>query len=280
MTHDVGFHMPHTTHGATDRLGITPQPKVAQGAPDPFDFQNQGGGHGGGNCVNIAANKTNHQYGHPQPREASSIELQLAQITHGFTTLDAKRNAAVWKIAQGEILKRLFISSERLAARGILLTGRMALAIVFDCYGEDQRTTFLHGWEDLNDLRCRSDAELSHFWTTWQYLMWSMGEKVPEHLLLEFLWTKDEWLHFKRIRVDNVQRHRSEIQASFRSRGLALPAGVIDDGGADSELNTLPSDNGGVEHDVLDLLDDDLLQCMLYQVSRAGRGGEAEQMVE
>eukprot|EP00971_Amphidinium_carterae_P218007 4327999-Amphidinium_carterae.1 len=112
-----------------------------------------------------------------------------------------------------------------------------------------------------------------------------MGEKVLEHSLLEILWTtvkdlrslSDEWLYFTRvrdlpyehpdyslkhlarwIRVDNVQRHRSEIQASFRSRGLALPAGVIDDGGADAELNTVPNDIGGVEHDALDLLDDDL----------------------
>eukprot|EP00971_Amphidinium_carterae_P171528 3400318-Amphidinium_carterae.2 len=173
-----------------------------------------------------------------------------------------KAECSCLKIAHGGILRRLFISSERLAASGTLLTGRQALAIVFDYYGEDQRTTFLHGWEDLNDLRCRSDAELSHFWTTWQYLMLSMGEEVPEHLLLELLWTKDlrslsdEWLYFKRvrdlsyehppdyslkylaqcierkIRVDSVQHHRSEVQASLRSRGLALPAGVNDDGGA------------------------------------------------
>eukprot|EP00971_Amphidinium_carterae_P024319 479996-Amphidinium_carterae.3 len=75
MTHDIGLHMPHTTHGATDRLRIIPQPKVAQGAPDPFDFQNQGGVQGGGNYVNLAANKANDQCSHPQPREASSIEL-------------------------------------------------------------------------------------------------------------------------------------------------------------------------------------------------------------
>eukprot|EP00971_Amphidinium_carterae_P229199 4546959-Amphidinium_carterae.1 len=33
----------------------------------------------------------------------------------------------------------------------------------------------------------------------------------------------------RKIRVDNVHCQRSEVQASLRSRGLALPAGVIDD---------------------------------------------------
>eukprot|EP00971_Amphidinium_carterae_P237664 4718181-Amphidinium_carterae.1 len=136
------------------------------------------------------------------------FDPQLAQIPNGFTTLDAKLNAAVWKISNGEVLRRLFISSERLASKGTLLTGRQALAIVFDYYVEDQRTTFLHGWEDLTDLKCRSDSELPHFWSTWQFLMLSMGEKVPEPLLLKLLWTKvrdlrslsDEWLYFKRVR--------------------------------------------------------------------------------
>eukprot|EP00971_Amphidinium_carterae_P033528 660190-Amphidinium_carterae.1 len=46
----------------------------------------------------------------------------------------------------------------------------------------------------------------------------------------------------RKIRVDSVQRHRSELQASLRSRGLALSAGAIDDGGADAALNTVPND--------------------------------------
>eukprot|EP00971_Amphidinium_carterae_P285079 5659170-Amphidinium_carterae.1 len=213
MTHEVGSHMPHAPHDPR----VPSRPIGIQGTLDPFDFQNQGGGQGGGNHVHLASNKGTHLHGPSQPREASSIDLpklptppkfkswrsadctvegmkpsdpQLAQIIHGFTTLDAKLNAAVWKISHGEILRRLFISSERLAAKGTLLTGRRALAVVFDYYGEDQRTTFLHGCEVLRDLKCRSDAELPHFWTTWQFLMLSMGEKVPEHLLLELLWTR------------------------------------------------------------------------------------------
>eukprot|EP00971_Amphidinium_carterae_P305733 6075905-Amphidinium_carterae.1 len=76
-----------------------------------------------------------------------------------------------------------------------------ALAIVFDYYREDQRATFLHTWEDLQDLKCKSDAELPLFWSTWQYLLLSAADQVPEHLLLELLWSKvkdlrtlsDEW---------------------------------------------------------------------------------------
>eukprot|EP00971_Amphidinium_carterae_P163345 3238876-Amphidinium_carterae.2 len=163
VAHEVGFYMPHTPRDPrvpSRSIGI-------QGAPDPFDFQNQGGGQGGGIQVHVANNKVNYQHGQSQPREASSIDLpelptppkfkswrsavrrvvaaastqpqaafqwvlvgegmkpsdpQLRQIPNGFTTLDAKLNAAVWKILHGEILRRLFISSERLAAKGTLLT--------------------------------------------------------------------------------------------------------------------------------------------------------------
>eukprot|EP00971_Amphidinium_carterae_P129319 2561454-Amphidinium_carterae.1 len=92
---------------------------------------------------------------------------------------------------------------------------------------------------------------------------------------------KSEWLYFKRvrdlpyehpdyslkyfarcierrIRVDNVQRHGSEVQASLRSRGLVLPAGVIDDCGADAGVSTVPNEVGNFDHDPSDLLDDEL----------------------
>eukprot|EP00971_Amphidinium_carterae_P086215 1705684-Amphidinium_carterae.1 len=75
MTHEVGFHMPHTPHDPR----VPSRPIGTQGAPDPFDFQNQcggqGGGQGGGNHVHVANNKVNHQHGQSQPREAFSIDL-------------------------------------------------------------------------------------------------------------------------------------------------------------------------------------------------------------
>eukprot|EP00971_Amphidinium_carterae_P100797 1994326-Amphidinium_carterae.1 len=57
----------------------------------------------------------------------------------------------------------------------------------------------------------------------------------------------------RKIRVDNVHRQRSEVQASLRSRGLALPAGVNDDtaGGTAGEGGT----GGHASHE---LMDDDM----------------------
>eukprot|EP00971_Amphidinium_carterae_P241040 4785468-Amphidinium_carterae.1 len=85
---DVGFHMPHTTHSTVNSLGNPTGPKVAQGKPDPFDFQNQGVGQGGGNYVHLAANKTLNQHGHPQPRDASSIEHPELLTTPTFWRLE------------------------------------------------------------------------------------------------------------------------------------------------------------------------------------------------
>eukprot|EP00971_Amphidinium_carterae_P312284 6206988-Amphidinium_carterae.1 len=47
---------------------------------------------------------------------------------------DSTLNAAVWKIAHGEIQRRLFTTSERLTERDQLSTGRQALAIVLDYF--------------------------------------------------------------------------------------------------------------------------------------------------
>eukprot|EP00971_Amphidinium_carterae_P331678 6465412-Amphidinium_carterae.1 len=57
----------------------------------------------------------------------------------------------------------------------------------------------------------------------------------------------------RKIRVDNVHRQRSEVQASLRSRGLALPAGVTDDtaGGSTGE-----GGNGGHAHH--EMMDDNM----------------------
>eukprot|EP00971_Amphidinium_carterae_P006832 134808-Amphidinium_carterae.1 len=77
-----------------------------------------------------------------------------------------------------------------------------------DYYREDQRKTFLHGWEGLTELRCRNDADLPHYWTTWQPLMLSMGKSAPEHFLLELLWSNVKDLRF--------------LMSGYVSRGLTI----------------------------------------------------------
>eukprot|EP00971_Amphidinium_carterae_P288858 5735627-Amphidinium_carterae.1 len=69
--------MPHTPHDPR-------VPSRPMGIPDPFDFQNHGGGQGIGNKVLVANNKVNHQHGQPQPREASSIDLPELPTPPGF----------------------------------------------------------------------------------------------------------------------------------------------------------------------------------------------------
>eukprot|EP00971_Amphidinium_carterae_P241266 4790646-Amphidinium_carterae.2 len=251
MMHEVGVHMPHALHDPRIPSG----PIVKQGTPDPFDFQNQVGGQGGGNHVHLANNKTNH------PREASSIELPKLPTPPKFR-VGVQQYVGLLRLLP--LVHNPGCKAERCCledcTRGTLLTGRQALAIV----------SFLHGWEDLNDLRCRSDSELSQFWTTWQYLMLSMGEKVPEHLLLELLWTNvkdlrslsDEWLYFKRVRDLPCEhwlyfKRVRDLPYEHPDYSLKYIARCIEHG-VDIEVSTVPNEVGDIEHDPTNLLDDDL----------------------
>eukprot|EP00971_Amphidinium_carterae_P123398 2443794-Amphidinium_carterae.2 len=180
IRHDVGLHMTHTTPNAMNRLGNPPGHMVAQGTPDPFDFQNQAGGQGGGNYVYLAATKTNNQYGHPQPREASSIELPELPTPPKFRSC----------VLQYVGLLLLLPLNLRLPSNG-------------------------------------SGAEISHLWTTWQYLTLSMGERVPEHLLLELLWTKVKGSQVNQclnLQLEKVNRRGQDLShpetENYLERGL------------------------------------------------------------
>eukprot|EP00971_Amphidinium_carterae_P019329 380624-Amphidinium_carterae.1 len=67
----VGFQIPHTSCDPR----VSPRPMGTQGTPDPFDFHGSGGHQGTVNQVVSTHNRVNQQHGHPQPREASSIDL-------------------------------------------------------------------------------------------------------------------------------------------------------------------------------------------------------------
>jgi hypothetical protein len=81
----------------------------------------------------------------------------------GFDSIDAKLNAAVSKIAKGELGRKLTHETEKLGKAGKMMKGRQALCIIYEHFRTSEEAGALHDLDDLMNVNMPRASKNPYF---------------------------------------------------------------------------------------------------------------------
>ena len=117
--------------------------------------------------------------------ERPGVTLEALNNSGEFPTLDAKLAAALSRASHGEYARRINITKEEYATRGMLLKGRQILWLVYQHYKTSEVEGDMLDMQDLLAVRMVSE-DLRKFLNDWEMTLAGM-RVVPQMELLETL---------------------------------------------------------------------------------------------
>jgi hypothetical protein len=146
--------------------------------------------------------------------ESASVTYEELADSDGFASLDSKLAAALTKIANGELGRRITLAVENEALRGRMLRGRQILWLIHEFHKYDEEQGALYDFTDLTAVKLRNDSGLEAFITSWLSVLTGM-KHPPEETIIEVVCLeqlrnahclKEELAHYDSARKDTPER--------------------------------------------------------------------------
>ena len=122
--------------------------------------------------------------------EAPNASFEALADPGDFETLDAKLNAAINDISKGKIGKLLVRQTKKLAMKGVMITGRQLLYIIYGQFALDQDRGTLYSFSQLMSITFPGDDKLELFLTVWDETVEGLEVEQPDHVLETMLFDK------------------------------------------------------------------------------------------
>ena len=148
-------------------------------------------------------------------REVTLVHLGNSGV--GFESIDAKLNAAVSKIAKGELGRKLTHETEKLGKIGKMMKGRQALSIIYEHFRTSEEAGALHDLDDLMNVNMNGD-KLEAFIQTWDQVLIGMRED-PDPAYKRVLFLK-QIRKVSDLKYDIAEYDRFEVTHPNRSYGF------------------------------------------------------------
>ena len=147
--------------------------------------------------------------------ELPDVTFDDLRDPEGYETLDAALCSAIFEIARGELSGTLTLQSRELRSKGLLMTGRQALYILYAVFAIDEERGALYDLSDLMLVKYRSDEHAPRFLNLWLRTVQGLSEKQPENNLMTLLKTllehssalKENINHFNRMAKGSPERN-------------------------------------------------------------------------
>ena len=121
--------------------------------------------------------------------EGASFESLATSDTDRHRALDAKLADGLLKVVKGDLSRRLAVMSESLAKRGLVLSGRQILLLIYKEFSKDAHQTDCTSYTHLEKIQCGKDVRgLETFLAVWDNLM--LNFQTPptrDHMYSAFL---------------------------------------------------------------------------------------------